>query len=1693
MKIFSNGLTLALLSRVVTSKSLVNCKSNEDCDDGVFCTIDTCNVGTGKCLSNPDPTFSQDVEVSVLIDNYESQTYWEIHPTSDSSDVLASGIGHSGTSATYKESISLMCGVSYKFTIFDINGDGFCCNSGNGSYTVTVKGSVVAKGGDFVGEDEKELLLNIFERPTSSLERALTTFNSIMTSWNINTRGGITHFIRNKIQSDKHVKLLEDDVEAVSFSKGKQIPNVNTATRQLKDLWTPITFDDFENDWGNFESGGSDASIVTYHSRGGHSVRLRDGSSPTEASFFHQSNHDVTSFNTLRVHFWFKGLNFDFSQNEHFLLEYSSDGGENWNTIKQWTHFLLNTHQEETVLITRDEVEFSTMARLRFSCSGNENIDQVYIDDIEFAGLTTWTVITFDDFENGWGNFESGGNDAFIVNYHSRGGHSVRLRDGSSPTEASFLHQSNHDVTLFNILRVHFWYKALNLDGIENENFLLDYSSDGGENWNTIKIMTNVPFNNYREETVLINKGDVEFTNTAKIRFRCDGTESNKQVFIDEIEFDGLENIYSNPTAAPSEMTSLPTAAPSEMTSLPTATPTSPAEAGLSITFNENAIPDSIKNSNGKEYVRQKKPFSKGFFSGDRKFSKMTHLGNGEYKFETREGPQDNFTVIIEEKNNYITFRYTSLPEGNLMFHLMAGKLKAIPLDYMITRVRLSNSYLIVEREESWERSSANPLGGFAIFVNSDNEKEDETLVDLWVNNDYLPRPKVENWNREAAFTWLDKFRDTIFDQSTLYLKPTSLEDHYDIIPFVKLLDARNIYLQPQTWRGEYILNHRQIDDINPGMYPNGLDDILELKQSVLTPNNISLRFHTLSAFVGYNDPEFGKSNPSPDLFTWGSMTLTENLGSSQTSCIVVPEPGITIPKIQGKWPSPGVLPLDTNINIFRIGNDWLKANKIIDLGDGTWKLQNIVKGNRGNHQAGEAITGHVTVWNNGFVVDPNKELLNILAERLATLNNDIGLSNANFDGYLIPGPTGRFGCVKFAQLVYENLDHPTSTTTSIGSFPPAWIEYQFPRVKKDLWQRFNTQLGVGLFLESKSRASAGLEDADHLMFRQMASNGRYFSLGGDPLLTGVTLNTLRAHGLTNKIINSIKRYKRASINMSNEQRNKMMKSFKFQRIFNGGHKGADSIWRPEGSKLRKWFALGTDIYTNLWWLGQEHGTITPRFYVQNGMNQQLQVPDDLNESGATHVRVIGRILPRYEAQSNENIDLMTYLNTESLQLSKSNEKDQPLFSHELQSFQVNPNIDLRYKRGVGLWVTGDGCGATLIVRLRSSHGRDYAIPINFTGKRWVEIPNGEQGWRIKNWGWTNKAQKVLNYKKINQIMVGLGHIPKKTTCDVLVEGLTALSEIHETFVNPVITLGENSVNIPGEISTENHFVLDPDGKFTVYDQSWNTVYHKRVETFSLSPAQSTNFRIESTSSSGIWLEVGVQASKKTSPNPDPIPPVVWAGGENGSWIESSNWEGSSIPESTMDVIVASFATVTDGRSDFSTLQVEWGSTVVLNDNEFSNDQSLLIEGSLDYDGELFFSNSIFHLIGSSGPNVKKINVLNSIIKFEDGASFSNMDTRLGFEGKNTCAFTLSQAGFITISADKLDHGSSWSEFTFEIDITRYDSSLVDQLTLLSFSSHHSMYDNENFNPTVRILDKKGRNAEFTFDINTSSFVLHIA
>ncbi|MEZ4685120.1 MAG: fibronectin type III domain-containing protein [Bacteroidia bacterium] len=95
-----------------------------------------------------------EVLVSILTDNYPSETTWELR---NSGGTLVGSGGPYGSSGTvYDQTLCLPAGC-YDFTIFDSYGDGICCAYGTGSYSVTSGGSTLASGGAFASSETSNI------------------------------------------------------------------------------------------------------------------------------------------------------------------------------------------------------------------------------------------------------------------------------------------------------------------------------------------------------------------------------------------------------------------------------------------------------------------------------------------------------------------------------------------------------------------------------------------------------------------------------------------------------------------------------------------------------------------------------------------------------------------------------------------------------------------------------------------------------------------------------------------------------------------------------------------------------------------------------------------------------------------------------------------------------------------------------------------------------------------------------------------------------------------------------------------------------------------------------------------------------------------------------------------------------------------------------------------------------------------------------------------------------------------------------------------------------------------------------------------------------------------------------------------------------------------------------------------------
>jgi len=155
-------------------------------------------------------------------------------------------------------------------------------------------------------------------------------------------------------------------------------------------------------------------------------------------------------------------------------------------------------------------------------------------DDIPGA----WEVITYDDFEEGFGNYTDGGRDCKLYTastYAHQGSNAANIQDNSG-SYSSFYHTNSIDVhsSDYSSIRIDFWFIA---DGMESwEDFWVRYFD--GNSWRKVADYdSGDEFVNgqFYHEIVWINETDYTFPTNMKIQFRCDASYDSDDVFIDQV------------------------------------------------------------------------------------------------------------------------------------------------------------------------------------------------------------------------------------------------------------------------------------------------------------------------------------------------------------------------------------------------------------------------------------------------------------------------------------------------------------------------------------------------------------------------------------------------------------------------------------------------------------------------------------------------------------------------------------------------------------------------------------------------------------------------------------------------------------------------------------------------------------------------------------------------------------------------------------------------------------------------------------------------------------------------------------------------------------------------------------------------------------------------------------------------------
>jgi hypothetical protein len=175
-----------------------------------------------------------------------------------------------------------------------------------------------------------------------------------------------------------------------------------------------------------------------------------------------------------------------------------------------------------------------------------------------FTTFSLWTVLTYDDFESGFGNYTDGGIDCDLYTdrtYAHQGNNAANIQDNNG-TSSSFYHTADINVAGpgYDQIEVDFWFYAKSLE--IGEDFLVQYYD--GTSWQTLATyVSGTDFANgqFYHETLYVDEGTYTFPVDMKIRFMCDASTDLDDVYIDEVKVSARLGLPDTTAPSPDPMT----------------------------------------------------------------------------------------------------------------------------------------------------------------------------------------------------------------------------------------------------------------------------------------------------------------------------------------------------------------------------------------------------------------------------------------------------------------------------------------------------------------------------------------------------------------------------------------------------------------------------------------------------------------------------------------------------------------------------------------------------------------------------------------------------------------------------------------------------------------------------------------------------------------------------------------------------------------------------------------------------------------------------------------------------------------------------------------------------------------------------------------------------------------------------------
>jgi hypothetical protein len=501
-----------------------------------------------------------------------------------------------------------------------------------------------------------------------------------------------------------------------------------------------------------------------------------------------------------------------------------------------------------------------------------------------------------------------------------------------------------------------------------------------------------------------------------------------------------------------------------------------------------------------------------------------------------------------------------------------------------------------------------------------------------------------DSWTSSDVLYWVDNFASRYNNLSQIGLEPSSLEELYQMVDeFAEPMGITQIYLHCNVWREEYWVDDRSFIYVNTDMFPEGEEDLKALAD-YLHDRDMTLALHSVSYGIGPSDSEFIVGEVDRRLAQWTGGTLESAISDSDTRILYRPD-SVEMPYLSGGAHTHSCM----YFNYMRIGEEIVTVESFAQTEKDVWVVTLSERGHKGTdeaaHSAGTEMVGLYKPYGKVFVPEFDMGEENSLSDEMITryysFVNRMGLDHLHFDGPEIHQKYRTWTSRPMLDAAYEGTDHPT-TSSQVGSNVDATFEMVFSDVKDDLsYSYFPITIGLRLYdtepdMLASSYMGCNMQAAECILLdaRRVTLSGIYHS-------SGISLELLESHGLTDETVQLFKYYKEIAPVITDADVDYINNIYN-QRSGSNHYETSDALVltvNDEGKYIyTPYHVLGeADGSTETWYIEQEVGPWRRSVFVDEGDSIELT-----NPKGVRDLNLILRATESSESIINPAVTLST-------------------------------------------------------------------------------------------------------------------------------------------------------------------------------------------------------------------------------------------------------------------------------------------------------------------------------------------------------------------------------------------------------------------------------------------------------------------